>query len=96
MTQRLRRAMAFGALLLAAATAFAADADLARAKSLFSEGKYQAAYELLAPFAVSAKADAAFNLQFGETALALKRPDEARQAFLYALTAEPGSVAACP
>jgi Tetratricopeptide repeat len=86
--------MGFGVLLLAAATAFAADPDLARAKSLSSEGKHQAAYDLLAPFAVSAKADAAFNLQFGEAALALNRPEEARQAFSQALAAQPDSVAA--
>ncbi len=92
--QRLRSAMGFGVMLLAAATASAAEPDLARAKSLSNEGKHQAAYELLAPFAVSAKADAAFNLQFGETALALKRPDEARQAFRQALAVQPDSVAA--
>ncbi len=85
--------MVFGALLVAT-MAFAADPDLARAKHLASEGNYQAAYDLLSPFAVSAKADAAFNLQFGEAALAVKRPDEARQAFRQVLAAEPDSVAA--
>ncbi len=92
--RRMGRAWVAVAMLTAAGLASAADPDLARARQLAAEGKPQAAYELLAPFAATAGGDAAFNLLLGEVALATKRAEEARRAFEATLAAEPGSVAA--
>ena len=83
-----------GAVTLVTSAAFAAEPDLARARELAAEGKHQAAYELLAPFATTAQRDVAFNLQFGAAALATQRADAARAAFEAALVADPASVEA--
>jgi tetratricopeptide (TPR) repeat protein len=80
------------ALVIGGATAFAADPDLLRARQLFGEGNYQAAYDLLSPFEASAKADADFNLLLGEAALRTKRTGEAKGFFERSLAASPNSV----
>ncbi len=81
-----------GTLLTAAGGAFAAGADLGLAGQLVRDGKFQQAYELLAPFEASSQGDAAFNILLGQAALKTDRADTARGLFERALAAEPGSV----
>ncbi len=80
------------ALLLGVSAAMAADPDLPRARQWVGEGNYQAAYELLLPFEVSAKADAEFNLLLGEAALRTERAEQAKIFFERSLAASPSSV----
>lgn len=85
-------AMALG--MFAAGSAFGADADVARAEQLVREGKYQDAYDLLAPLEAASKGDAAFNAVLGEAALRTGRADKAAEFFRRSLAASPDSVAA--
>jgi len=75
-----------------ATAASAQAADLARARQLVSEGNYQAAYDLLAPFEAAAQGDAAFDVLLGEAALRTNQPDKARTLFERSLAAAPSSV----
>jgi tetratricopeptide (TPR) repeat protein len=88
------RGLVPGVALAAAVCAYAADADVARARQLVGEGRYQEAYELLLPFEADAKGDAAFNLVLGEAALRTQRAEQARSLFERSLTLQPGSVEA--
>lgn len=72
----------------------AADPDLTRAELLVQAGKYQEAYELLAPFEDARKDDPQFNYLLGRAALGTKRPDKARALFEQSLAARPDTVAA--
>ena len=81
-----------GALLCTAGVAFAADADLPRARQLIGEGNYQAAYDLLKPFEASSTADAEFNLLMGQAALRTNRGDAAVTFFERSLAASPNAV----
>jgi len=81
-----------GALLCTAGVAFAADADLPRARQLIGEGNYQAAYDLLKPFDATSTADAEFNLLMGQAALRTNRADAAVTFFERSLAASPNAV----
>jgi tetratricopeptide (TPR) repeat protein len=85
------RAIGIALSLAVANPAFAADADLARAGQLVQDGKYQEAYDLLAPFEEAARGDAAFNALLGQAALGTGRPDEAVKFFERSLAASPSS-----
>jgi len=86
------KSLAAGTLFAATAGAFAAGPDLGLAGQLVREGKYEAAYELLSPFAEASTGDAAFNVVLGQAALKTNRAGTARDLFERALAAEPGSV----
>jgi len=85
------RAIGIALGLAVANPAVAADADLARAGQLVQDGKYQEAYDLLAPFEAAAKGDAAFNALLGEAALRTNRPEAARKFFQRSLEASPSA-----
>jgi tetratricopeptide (TPR) repeat protein len=86
------RHVAIASMLMACGVAFAADPDLARARQLVGDGRFQEAYDLLLPFESAAKDDAAFNLLLGEAALRTKRTEQAKGLFERSLAAAPGSV----
>ncbi|MFH0343873.1 MAG: tetratricopeptide repeat protein [Chromatiales bacterium] len=88
------RALVFGVTLIVANAALAADPDLARAEQLVREGKYQEAYDLLAPFKDARAGDPTFTYLLGRAALGTKRPDQAKALFERSLAARPDSVAA--
>ena len=90
----LRRAAWLVALLAVQGAALAASADLPRSRQLLAEGRYQDAYELLAPFEAAHKSEFDFNLLLGEAALRTQRPDRARALFAQALLLQPGAVEA--
>jgi tetratricopeptide (TPR) repeat protein len=77
-----------------AGVAAAVDPDLARAEQLVAAGKYQEAYDLLAPFQDARKGDAQYNYLLGRAALGTKRPDQARVLFERSLALRPDTVAA--
>jgi tetratricopeptide (TPR) repeat protein len=83
-----------GLLMAASTCAHAADPDLARARQLAGEGRYQQAYELLQPSKTASGDDADFNLLLGEAALRTGRAEEARTLFERALALRPESVGA--
>lgn len=83
-----------GALIAFATCAQAAEPDLAHARQLLGEGRYQQAYELLQPRKTTAGDDADFNLLLAEAALRTERAEEAKVAFERALALQPGSVGA--
>ena len=91
---QLRHGVIAGAMLVAAASAFAAEPDLARAQQLVKDGKAQEAYALLQPFEAAAKDNAEFNILLGEIALQTGRAENARELFGRALAAAPGNVEA--
>ena len=78
--------------LMAAAAAFAA--DLPRAEQLVRVGKYQEAYDLLAPFEDASRGDPTFNYLLGRAALGTNRADKARELFERSLAARPDTPAA--
>ena len=88
------RAVLVAASMGTALPALAAEPDLARARQLMAEGKYQGAYELLLPFEPAKVADPDFNRLMGEVALKAGRAEQAVQFFERSLTASPGSVEA--
>ncbi|HMN76373.1 MAG TPA: tetratricopeptide repeat protein [Burkholderiaceae bacterium] len=90
----LRRGAIAGAILATAVSVFAADPDLAGARQLMKDGKFQEAYALLQPFEAAAKDNAEFDVMLGEIALATGRAENARDLFRRALAAAPGSVEA--
>jgi tetratricopeptide (TPR) repeat protein len=61
---------------------------------LVASGQYQAAYDLLAPYETTTRADAAFNSLLGEAALRTQRADQAQVLFQRSLAAVPDSVEA--
>jgi tetratricopeptide (TPR) repeat protein len=79
---------------LGAASAFAADPDLPQAEQLIRDGHYAEAYELLTPFADTAKGDAKFDYLLGRAALGSNRADKAKALFEQSLAANPDSIAA--
>ena len=88
------RTLVFGVTLIVANAALAADPDLARAEQLVLEGKYEEAYDLLAPLEDARSGDATFTYLLGRAALGTKRPDQAKALFERSLAARPDSVAA--
>ena len=86
------RGLVLGLGLAGTAVALAAGADLARAEQLVRDGKYQDAYDLLAPFEAENKGDAAFNNLLGQAALRTGRADKALEFFQRSLAAAPSSV----
>ncbi len=72
--------------------ALAADPDLARAEQFLREGRYQEAYDLLAPLEEAGKGDAVFNALLGRAALQTNRADQALTFFGRSLAAAPNSV----
>ncbi len=81
------------ALLAAHGIAIAA-ADLARARQLIADGRYEEAYGLLHPLGASAPTDPAIDLLLAEAALRTRRAEQAKALFERALAAQPGSVEA--
>lgn len=79
---------------LLAGAAFAQQPDLGRADQLVREGKYQEAYDLLAPSADAHKGDAQFNYLLGRAALGTKRAEQALALFERSLALRPNDVAA--
>ena len=90
-TWRCQPAIAVALILAIAHPALAADVDVVRAERLVQEGKYQEAYDLLAPFEESARADAAFDALIGQAALRTSRPHEAQKFFERSLAASPSA-----
>lgn len=89
------RGVAWGVVLVCVqTTAMAAAAELQRARQLVADGRYQEAYDLLAPLEAAEKSDADFNLLLGESALRMQRPDRAKALFAQALALQSGSVEA--
>ena len=88
------RALVLALALLCANAALAQQPDLARAETLVREGKYQEAYDLLAPFEDARKGDATFNYLLGRAALGTKRADKALALFERSLALRPDTVAA--
>jgi tetratricopeptide (TPR) repeat protein len=85
------RAFAASVGLVVATSAFGLDPDLARAGRLVQDGKYQEAYDLLAPLEETQRADATFNALLGEAALGTDRPEEALRLFRLALETSPSA-----
>ena len=90
----MRGCIAVLALAFASASSLAEQLDLGRAETLVREGKYQDAYDLLAPFRDARKDDAQFNYLLGRAALGTKRPDQAVTLFERSLAARPDDIAA--
>lgn len=91
----LRRSTA--ALVAASAVVLAGTAaaqDITRAEGLVQGGKYQEAYDLLAPFADARKGDAQFNYLFGRAALGTKRAEQSLALLERSLAQRPNDVAA--
>jgi tetratricopeptide (TPR) repeat protein len=86
------RICALGWLLCVQGVALAADPDLARARQLLGEGRYQEAYTLLQPFDTAAQGDLAFNLLLGEAALRTERAADAKALFERSLALQPDSI----
>jgi len=82
------------ALALMLAGGAAAQPDLGRAETLVREGKYQEAYDLLAPSADARKNDPQFNYLLGRATLGTKRPDQAVTLLERSLAARPDDIAA--
>jgi len=88
------RAFAVSMAMLAAHAAFAADPDVPRAEQLVREGKYQEAYDLLAPFEDANSNDATFTYLLGRAALGTQRGEKAKALFERSLATRPDNVAA--
>lgn len=80
--------------VLAANLAVAADPDAPRADQLIRNGKYQEAYELLAPFEPTNSNDATFTYLLGRAALGTQRAEEAKALFERSLAIRPDDVSA--
>jgi len=85
-------AAAVAVCLIGAHPAFAAEPDLARAETLLREGRYQEAYDLLAPYEEARRGDTAYNALLGRAALKTNRADKARTLFERSLAAAPDLV----
>ena len=70
----------------------AASIDLAPAEQLIRDGRYQQAYDLLAPLETQGKGDAPFNALLGEAALQTHQADKAVVYFQRSVKADPTSV----
>lgn len=79
---------------LLANAASSATPDLSRAQQLVSEGKYQEAYDLLAPFEAAGPNDAVFTYLLGRAALGTQRGDTAKALFERSLAIRPDNPAA--
>ncbi|MDM0000956.1 tetratricopeptide repeat protein [Variovorax sp. J22P240] len=88
------RAFAVSMVVLTANAAFAADPDVPRAEQLVRDGKYQEAYDLLAPFEDANSNDATFTYLLGRAALGTQRGEKAKALFERSLAARPDNVAA--
>jgi tetratricopeptide (TPR) repeat protein len=76
------------------AATLAAAADLDRAGALVKEGRYQDAYDLLAPFQAERASDAKYNYLLGRSALGTNRAEAAKAALERSLAIDPDSPAA--
>jgi len=72
----------------------ASEADLARARQLLNEGRYQDAHQLLQPLQDSRHDDVEFNLLRAEAALRTQRGAEAEALFNAVLAQQPDSIEA--
>jgi tetratricopeptide (TPR) repeat protein len=88
------RLLAVGLSIVFADMAFARQPDVSRAEQLVREGKYQEAYDLLAPAEDARKDDATFNYLLGRAALGTQRADKALLLFERSLAQRPDTVAA--
>jgi tetratricopeptide (TPR) repeat protein len=90
---RARAASALAGVLLAIACglAAAADLDLGQAEQLVRQGRFQDAYELLAPLEAQGAKDARYNYLLGRAALETKRNDRAKAALERSLKLDPDS-----
>src|SRR5262249_41744901 len=84
-----------GLLLLSVdiAAAQATPSDLTHAEQLVREGKYQEAYDLLAPQETSLSADATFNYLLGRAALGIGKADKAKDLFERSIELRQGWIA---
>jgi len=78
-------------VLVTRGAVMAAASDVACARTLGGEDRYQDAWELLLPFGISSEDGMAFNLLPGEAALRAKRAERARSLFERSLAVEYGS-----
>lgn len=72
----------------------AADPVVAGAEQLIRDGKYQEAYDQLAPLQGAPPADPRFSYLLGRAALGTNRPQEAKAHFQRSVDQEPGLIAA--
>jgi tetratricopeptide (TPR) repeat protein len=80
-------------MAMLAANAYAADPDLPRAEQLVRDGKYQEAYDLLAPFEDTSAGDATFTYLLGRAALGTQRDEKAKTLFERSIAIRPDAVA---
>lgn len=80
--------------VLFASAAFAADPDVAGARQLVGEARYQEAYDLLAPFEAATAADADVAYLLGRAALGLQQGERAKVLFQLSLATRPDFPAA--
>ena len=85
-------ALAAAFSLACAGSTWAAGADLVAAGQFVKDGKYQEAYDLLAPFAAQHTDDAVFNALLGASALNTNHADLAVTYFTRSLAANPYSI----
>lgn len=88
------RAAGLAVLVLASNAGAAAGLDVPLAGQLLREGRYQEAYDLLAPFEATASDDASFIYLLGRAALGTRRPDRARALLERSLSLRPEDAAA--
>lgn len=85
-----RAVLALGfCLWTAGSSAFAAEADLAKAEALMKQGKAAEAYSMLEPFEFAQAGDIKFDYMLGITALDSGKPDKATIAFERVLAVDP-------
>ncbi len=75
------RVLVISTVVSFASAAFAADPDVARARQLVVDGKYQEAYDLLAPFESASAGDADFTYLLGRAALGMQQGERAKTLF---------------
>ena len=89
-----RWSLLLAAMALAPGAATAAEPDVAGARQLVRDGRYQDAYDLLAPLADRRRDDPAYTYLLGRAALGAKRPSEAKALFERVIALQPESIEA--